>query len=358
VLQFIIREGELSHILPKQRQAHSVLAGCMVTMMHLGPTPFIPTFKAKPWGGRALARVAGKALPCHQPIGESWELADHPHGMSVVAEGPLAGLTLRQLMERHGVALMGRRASGERFPLLVKTLHARRRLSVQVHPDDRTARAMRLNDAGKTEAWYVLDVSPTGKILVGLKHRSDVARLRELAASGELTQRLRVLHPCKGDAVFCPAGAVHALGPGVVLLEIQQNSDSTFRLHDWGRTGLDGKSRELHLNEAVRAVDGRLLMARKCKPKPLRGLTIPSERLIACDKFIVERWHVDRPAHRSANGRFEILYVVSGTGHLLDDRSPALRIRRGSTVLIPACVPAYRIVPSRSLTLIRVAEPE
>ena len=330
----------------------------MVTMIYLGPTPFIPIFKAKPWGGRALARVAGKAIPCHQPIGESWELADHPHGMSVVAEGPFAGFTLRQLMEEHGDRLLGRRASGERFPLLVKILHAKRKLSVQVHPDDRTARAMRLKDAGKTEAWYVLSAAPTGSIIVGLKHTRDVLRLRALAASGSIAEKLRLLHPGEGDAILCPAGAVHALGPGVVLLEIQQNSDSTFRLYDWGRMGLDGKPRELHLNEAIRAVGGRLLTARKCKPRPLRGSGIPSERLIACDKFIMDRWHVDSAALRSPNGRFEILYVVRGTGRLLDGRSPGLRIRKGSTVLIPACVPAYRIVPSRSLTLIRAAEPE
>ena len=328
--------------------------------MYLGPLVFDELFKAKPWGGRALARVAGKRLPPKERIGESWELADHPHGMSVVREGPLTGKTLRSLMREHGSSLLGRRAGKRRFPLLIKLLDARQRLSVQVHPDDACARSMRLKDSGKTESWYVLDVRKDGAIIAGLKSVRDAAEgeLRQLAQTGALAERLRVLHPTQGHALLCPAGAVHALGPGVVLLEIQQNSDSTFRLYDWGRMGLDGKPRPLHLTKAIRAVGGKVIAIRRQRSRALQGLPFSGERLIACDKFVVDRWRVRKPTLRPKSRRFEILHVIKGSGRLLDARWTPVRLSRGATVLVPACVSDYRVVPSRALTLVRAAEPE
>jgi len=325
--------------------------------MYLGPLVFSETFKPKPWGGRALARVAGKTLPPGIPIGECWELADHPHGMSMVREGPAAEKSLRELMRRHSVNLLGRSAGKGRFPLLVKLLDAKRKLSVQVHPDDACAQAMRLKDAGKTEAWYVLHAANSASIIAGLKSKRDIARLRELARTGELSARLRTLHPHAGQALLCPAGAVHALGPGVALLEIQQTSDSTFRLYDWGRAGLDGKPRKLHLDEALRAIGNSVKSVRQTKPARLRGMPFPAERLVACARFVIDRWHVRRPVVRAGRKKFEILHVVAGSGRALDELWPPVKLSKGATVLIPACVAKYRIVPSRRLTIVRVAEP-
>ena len=324
--------------------------------MYLGPLVFKEIFVAKPWGGRSLARVSGKKLPPGEPIGESWELADHPHGTSVVAEGPMEGKSLRELAWRHGTSLLGRKARGRRFPLLVKLLDARERLSVQVHPDDRCARSMKLKDPGKTEAWYVIHARSSGRIFGGLKSKRFLRRLAESAADDTLGEQLRTISPKAGEAWLCLAGTVHAIGPGVVLLEIQQNSDSTFRLYDWGRMGLDGKPRPLHIEKSVRAIAGRVLALRLGRPRPLRWLSFPAERLVECDKFVVDRWHVRSPSVRPANPACEILHVVEGDGVLRDSKWPPIRLRRGRTVLVPACVGELEIVPGRPLTIVRAAE--
>ena len=324
--------------------------------MYLGPLTFREVFKPKPWGGRALARVSGKCLPSGGRIGESWEVADHAHGMSVVGEGPLAGRTLRELMRRHGVRIVGRRTVKGRFPLLVKLLDVRERLSVQVHPDDDTARAMGLSDGGKTEAWYVIESRRHGRIAAGLRSRGVLSRLREMAVAGTLGEALETISPKRGEAWLCRAGTVHALGPGVVLLEIQQNSDATFRLYDWGRMGLDGKPRQLHVEESVGAVNGRALKLRPGRARTLRGMPFRATRLVGCDKFLVDRWRVGAECVRRKEGAFEILHVLGGSGMLHDGRWPGIELRRGRTVLVPACVDEYVITPGRALTMVRTAE--
>jgi len=324
--------------------------------MYLGPLTFKEVFKTKPWGGRALARLCGKRLPPGEPIGESWELADHPRGMSVVAEGPQRGRTLRELVRRHGNSLLGRDAGQERFPLLLKLLDARGRLSVQVHPDDECARAMKLNDPGKTEAWYVIESRRNGRIIAGLKSRRVLRRLRQAAADGTLGDALQPIAPKAGEAWLCRAGTVHALGPGVVLLEVQQNSDSTFRLYDWGRVGLDGKPRQLHVEESIRAIDGRALRLRAGRPRRLKGMPFPAERLVKCEKFVIDRWRLGSPAVRRKAEAFEILHIIRGAGTLEDARGRTARLSRGRTLLIPACVSEYEIMPRRPLTVARIAE--
>lgn len=317
---------------------------------------FREIFKPKPWGGRALARVCGKPLPPARRIGESWEIADHPHGAGVVAQGPLEGRTLHDVFRRHGQSLMGRVARGPRFPLLVKLLDARQTLSAQVHPDDRLARSMKLRDSGKTEAWYILESRPNGRILAGFASPRAARRLKQLADNRALGEFLRALTPRTGETWLCRAGTVHALGPGIVVLEVQQNSDATFRLHDWGRVGLDGAPRPLHLPQAIRAVAGRNLALRRGRVRPLKKMPFPAHRLLACDKFVLDRWHVTRTALRAAPGHFEILHVLNGRGTLHDAHWPPLRLKPGRTVLVPAGVRGLEINPSRKLTIVRVAQ--
>jgi len=326
--------------------------------MYLGPLTFAEVFQPKPWGGRALARVAGKSLPPRAPIGESWEISDRPAGMSVAASGPVAGRTLRDLMKTSARALIGRRRAAGRFPLLIKVIHARAPLSVQVHPDDRLARTMRLKDPGKTEAWYILRAAPGAWAVTGLKSARDLPRLRQLAATGRIRERLRMEPLHAGDALFCPAGAVHGNGPGCVFLEVQQNSDATFRFYDWDRPGLDGKPRPLHIEESARAVGSALKTVTRPKPRLLRDLPFPAERLVSCDKFVMDRWRVGVTVRRTKPPRFEILFVVAGHGLIDDGRWPALELKKGRTVLVPACVRRYTIQEARPLTLVRLAEPE
>ncbi len=335
--------------------------------MYLGPLAFEEIFVAKPWGGRSLARVAAKRLPPGERIGESWEIADHPRGTSVVQGGPVAGRTLRELMQAHRESLVGRRAAHGRFPLLVKLLDVSDAFSVQVHPDDACALAMKLDDCGKTEAWYVLQAGQGAWVVSGLKTARDVPKLRALAASGELTARVRKFSARQGDAWLCKAGTIHAFGGGVALFEVQQNSDATFRLYDWGRVGADGKPRELHPDEAVRAAGGRALSLRRPKPRTLRGLPFDAQRLVACNRFVMDRWRVRSGCVRSKERRFEILHVLAGSGRLRDPRWQEVALAKGRTVLVPACVREYEIVPRQEsrnrlrgpgLEIVRTAEPE
>ena len=321
--------------------------------MRIGPLVFNEIFEPRPWGGRSLARVAGKRLPPGPPVGESWELSDR----NTVREGMPAGRTLDELVRAHPLEIVGRRGV-RRFPLLVKLIDARQWLSVQVHPDDACARRMKVSPQGKTEAWFFLDVRPGSKMIAGLTRPGVAADLVGLARSGVIVKHLRRVAPKAGDVWFCPAGAVHALGPGLVILEIQQNTDVTFRLYDWGRVGLDGKPRQLHLAESAQAVgDGRRSVTR-CPAKLLRGLGFPARRRVACDKFVIDDWRIARPARRTKDRAFEILHVAAGAGVLRGVGWPDVRLRRGLTVLVPACVREYEFVPARALHIIRSAEGE
>ena len=220
----------------------------------LYPFTFHPIFKERVWGGRKLAELYGKSLPPGVPIGESWEITDRPEGVSVIANGPLAGKDLRWLMENHSEELLGRPAKkSERFPLLVKILDAREKLSLQVHPP--AAKAAELGGEPKTEMWYVADAAPDAEIFVGLKRGVTRAEFERKVRAGTVAECIHRQPVQRGDAMFLPSGRVHVLGGGNVIFEIQQNSDTTYRVFDWNRAGLDGKPRELHLEPALASID-------------------------------------------------------------------------------------------------------
>ncbi len=219
----------------------------------LYPLTFHPIFKERVWGGRKLEQLYGKALPPGVPIGESWEITDRPEGESVIINGPLAGKTLRWVMERHPDELLGKaRAAHGRFPLLVKILDAREKLSLQVHPP--TATAAQPGGEPKTELWYVADAEPDAEIFAGLRRGVTRAGFERKIRDGTVADCFHRHHVRKGDAMFLPSGRVHALGGGNVIFEIQQNSDTTYRVFDWNRTGLDGKPRELHVPQALASI--------------------------------------------------------------------------------------------------------
>src|SRR5262245_6135901 len=205
----------------------------------LYPLTFHPIFKERVWGGRNLERLFAKTLPPDVPIGESWEITDRPEGVSAIANGSLAGKDLRWLMEHHGKDLLGPpRAYTGRFPLLVKILDAQETLSVQVHPPADVAR--QFGGESKTEMWLIADAAPGAEIFVGLKRGVTRAEFERHLKTGTVAECLHRLSVKAGDAMFLPSGRLHAIGGGVVIFEIQQNSDTTYRVFDWNRMGLDG----------------------------------------------------------------------------------------------------------------------
>ncbi|HEY1173977.1 MAG TPA: type I phosphomannose isomerase catalytic subunit [Verrucomicrobiae bacterium] len=222
--------------------------------MALYPLTFQPIFKERVWGGRRLADLYQKKLPANVPIGESWEITDRPEGVSVITNGTFAGKDLRWLMEHHGAELLGpAKPQSGRFPLLVKLLDAQDDLSLQVHPP--AHKAAELGGEPKTEMWYVAHATHDAQIYVGLKNgvtREDFERKVNDGTVADCFHR-HTVHA--GDVMFLPSGRVHALGAGSVIFEIQQNSDTTYRVFDWNRKGLDGKPRELHLEQAMKSID-------------------------------------------------------------------------------------------------------
>ena len=220
----------------------------------LYPFTFRPIFKERVWGGRELERLYHKPLPPGVPIGESWEISDRPGDVSVIANGTLAGKDLRWLMENHAADLLGEaRPQGGRFPLLIKILDAQDKLSLQVHPPP--AKAAELGGEPKTEMWYVAEAAPGAELYVGLKRGVTRAEFEQRIKAGTVAECFHRVSVRPGDAMFLPSGRVHALGAGLIIFEIQQNSDTTYRVFDWNRLGLDGKPRELHIPQSLASID-------------------------------------------------------------------------------------------------------
>jgi mannose-6-phosphate isomerase len=220
-------------------------------MARLYPIVFQPRLKQRVWGGRTLASLYGRKLPPDVPIGESWEIADRPGDESVIAAGPLAGRTLRSLMEESRAELLGGAspAAGDRFPLLCKILDARDRLSLQVHP-----RSTGLGEP-KTEMWYVAQAIPGAELHVGLRRGVTRQEFEMKIAEGRVADCFGRIGVRAGDVMFLPSGRVHGIGAGLVIFEIQQNSDTTFRVFDWNRIDLDGRPRELHVAQSLESID-------------------------------------------------------------------------------------------------------
>ncbi len=220
----------------------------------LYPLKFQPILKERVWGGRSLERLFHKRLPPGKVIGESWEISDRPGDASVVTNGPLAGKSLSWLMAHHREELLGTaRPQGDRFPLLVKILDAQENLSLQVHPP--AAKAAALGGEPKTEMWFVAEAAPGAQLFAGLKRGVNRDAFERGIRSGTVVDCFHRLAVQAGDSLFLPSGRVHALGAGIVIFEIQQNSDTTYRVFDWNRTGLDGKPRPLHVAESLASID-------------------------------------------------------------------------------------------------------
>lgn len=298
--------------------------------------PLSPYFREMVWGGRRLGEIFAKSLPAGLGIGESFELSSYAGRESKVAAGPLAGVGLDELVREFGADLLGAavvRRYGGHMPLLIKLLDACQDLSVQVHPDDAYASAKGLQDAGKMEAWLVLH-SDSGRVAYGLVDgvgRTDFAAAIE---AGRVEEVIRFFPVERGDLVFSPPGTVHALCAGVVIYEVQQSSDLTFRIHDYDRLGLDGKKRELHIEQAMDVIDFDAKLPAPQHWSALPGASADGVELVDCEHFRFS-YHCGDKAEHSAGESFAALTLVGGGAQLRGERGE-YALAAGETALVPA----------------------
>lgn len=292
-------------------------------------TPFLnfkPIYQERVWGGRALESFLGRKLPGSAPIGESWELVDRPEAQSVVANGPWAGRSLREVITANAATIMGPAWPKERpFPILVKWLDCRERLSLQVHPP--ASIAARLGGEPKTENWYIARAEPSAAVLAGLKPGVDAARFRAALKDNTAESLVHRLPTVAGDSLLIHSGVMHAIDGGNFILEIQQNSDTTYRVYDWGRVGLDGKPRTMHVEQSMASLEANTA------PAPRLVRTAEKVTVLAeCREFRITRHRLDRGGRLAfaAGEQARILSVVEG--NLAAD---GVTLRMGDNVLLP-----------------------
>lgn len=322
-----------------------VLPICKGGVILVYPLQCEPIYQVRVWGGTWFARHWGRILPDNQSYGESWELSCRKDAMSRVMNGKWSGHTLHELFTQYPVELLGKRCTESwitTFPLLIKFLDATDKLSIQVHPDDRWALQKKTGESGKNEMWYVLDAEPSAKLLVGLVDGVTRTSLTNALVNGEILSLIHEFPVRKGDAIYIPAGTVHAILGGIRLAEIQQNSDTTYRLYDWDRFGLDGVPRPVHLDDALDVIDYN-----RGPITPTRGLTVNRSGwkyrlLVACPHFVVKEMRVTHLESQVNSDRFEIWMMLSGRGHL-SAISGGFRFSEGETWLIPADLGHYTL---------------
>ena len=319
----------------------------------LYPFTFRPIFKERVWGGRELERLYHKPLPPGVPIGESWEISDRPGDVSVIANGPLAGKDLRWLMENHSADLLGEaRPQGGRFPLLIKILDAQDKLSLQVHPPP--AKAAELGGEPKTEMWYVAEAASGAELYVGLKRGVTRAEFEQRIKAGTLAECFHRLSVRPGDAMFLPSGRVHALGAGLLIFEVQQNSDTTYRVFDWNRLGLDGKPRELHILQSLSSIDFN-----DYEPSLLpRAFTQHGEHKV---RSLVRHPLFTAEAQEASAGtsvplrpnKMQIIALLAG-GIQVDDGTGTLALAAGQFCLVPASLAQVTLRVETATAFLRV----
>lgn len=303
----------------------------------LYPLLFKPIFQERIWGGRNLESLYGKALPPRVPIGESWEISDRPEAQSEIINGPLAGKTLQWLMQNHAPELMGTaRPLNGRFPLLVKILDAREKLSLQVHPAASKARSF--GGEPKTEIWYITRAEPAAELYVGLRQGASRFEFESRIKDGTVAKCFHRIPVRAGDAMFLPSGRVHAIGAGLVIFEIQQNSDTTYRVFDWNRVDAQGKPRQLHVEQSLECIDFQ-----DFEPDPIHAdvpeaqpANVQIQTLIEDPLFSVETVSLVPHAHIDYSLAVpHIIAMIEGKATIHHDSFP-VELSSGQFCLVPA----------------------
>lgn len=315
------------------------------------PLRFRPFLRPMVWGGRALGARLGKPLANEGPFGESWETSDHATHASVPEHPNWAGDTLRSLMASHRDDLLGPAASGHAvFPWLVKFLDCHDWLSVQVHPDRDVVKVLRPGEGSKTEAWYILHAEPGSRVYAGLKPGVGPNELREALARGTVADTLHAFAPRAGDCVFLPAGTVHAVGGGVLMAEIQETSDVTFRLYDWDRVDAEGNRRALHIEESFASIRWDY---GPVTPVRAEAETVDAgQPLVRCPYFTLDRVKARGP-QRFRGGQLQCLIVVAGTGRWDDGQAVAA----GQTWILPAALARAALTPAGEVEFLHATLP-
>ncbi|PYL43501.1 MAG: mannose-6-phosphate isomerase [Verrucomicrobia bacterium] len=295
------------------------------------------------WGGRKLAELFGKKLPANKRIGESWEIVDRPEAQSVVARGPRKGKTLHELWKEGRSLIFGEVPNAPRFPLLIKLLDAHEKLSLQVHPPEQVAR--KLGGEPKTEFWYVAAADPGAELLLGFCKPSTRVQFENALREGTAADYVHKIRVKPGDAAFLPAGRLHAVSAGNLLIEVQQNSDTTYRVFDWNRRDDSGQPRQLHVKQAMASIDFKDVTPKLVRPK--------GETLVRHELFEVQKWNLDSPREATPRGQFAVVCCVTGKLRCADvDLAP------GEFFLVPARLQDRQLQPRRKGTrLLRITIP-
>lgn len=321
----------------------------------LYPLIFEPIFKDYIWGGRNLEKL-GRKIPAEGVTAESWEIAAHKDGTTVVANGALAGKSLTELLAEYGIDLIGRNntwaLARNKFPLLIKLLDANRPLSVQVHPKDDYALKHEDNELGKTEMWVILHAEPNARVIIGVKKGTTPENFRQAIVDGDLEKYLHSIPVRTGDHIDVPAGTLHAIMDGVIIAEIQQNSNTTYRVYDWNRTGADGKPRPLHVDKALDVINFEQVEPILRAPKLVADNNgICRSILVHNQYFTTERieMQADSIYQGECNGdTLEIWGLLSGNARINEMKTEALQF-----VLLPALLGDFVIQAETNAVFLR-----
>jgi mannose-6-phosphate isomerase len=307
------------------------------------PLVFEPLFMERVWGGRRLESLYGKRLPSAALIGESWEIVDRPEAQSVVHEGPLRGATLHELWCKHRAEIFGRVSDFPRFPILAKLLDAQENLSLQVHPPREIAK--KLGGESKSELWYVANATPKARLYAGVKKGTTREVFAKALAQGKVEKQLHTIELKTGDAIFLPSGRMHALGAGNVLVEIQENSDTTYRIYDWDRAEKRRAPRQMHIAEAMQCVDFGDIEPALMRPT--------GESLVKHELFEIDKWALEREREIVERGRFAIGICLTG-----EIECAGCRFKPGDFFLVPAELENRGVTPiGKNVSLLRVVMP-
>ncbi len=322
----------------------------------LYPFKFQPIYKEKIWGGSNLKKYLDKNINSHCKIGESWEIADHFEDTSVIENGELKGTTLSQILQEYKRDLLGSKPDKKylkKFPLLIKFIDANDKLSVQVHPDDAYAGKKEKGESGKTEIWYIVHAEPNARLIAGLEPGTTKKKFKRKLEENKLEDIFYYVKVNTGDVIFIPSGRLHAITPGLIINEIQQNSDVTYRVYDWGRKGFNGKPRELHIEKSLDVINFKDYAPSVSQLNQSNIGNNVFSILTRCLYFQVEKYILnEKIKFESDESSFNIISIINGNGLLCWEKKE-IEIGKGETILIPACISTYAIYPQTALTIIK-----